>query len=90
MLGAVSRCYQRVVLPQMGRVVLAAELGRSTADADTVPGFLERRHNRSAREQRASPDVGRRNTVATQRQVVQVCSYNSTFRFMRQGRLRSK
>ncbi len=49
-----------------GRVVLAAELGRSTADADTVPGLLERHHNRCAPEQRACPGAvatwGRRGT----------------------------
>jgi hypothetical protein len=44
MLGAVSRCYQRFVLPS-GRVVLAAELGRFAADTDTAPGFRERLHN---------------------------------------------
>jgi len=48
MLGAVCRCYQRFAFPEMGRVVLPAELGRFTADADTVPGFRERLHNRCA------------------------------------------
>lgn len=55
LLDAVSRCYQRVVLPQMGRVVLAVELGRFAADADTAPGLLERLYNRSARARCAGP-----------------------------------
>jgi hypothetical protein len=41
--------------PNTGRVVLAAELGRFAADADTAPGFRKRRHNRCASEQRAGP-----------------------------------
>ena len=54
-LGAVSRRCRRVVLPREGRVVLAAELGRFAADADTAPGFLERRHNRSMPLEHAGP-----------------------------------
>jgi hypothetical protein len=41
MFGAVSRCYQRIVLPHTGRVVLAAELGRFAGDTATAPGFRE-------------------------------------------------
>ena len=41
--------------PKLGRVVLAAELGRFAADADTAPGLLERHHNRSTLFQRAGP-----------------------------------
>ncbi len=54
-LSAVSRCRQRVCLALVGPSVLAAELGRFVADADTAPGFLERLHNRSALKQRTGP-----------------------------------
>ena len=41
--------------PWVGRVVLAAELGQSTADADTMLGFPERYHNRCATAGSACP-----------------------------------
>jgi hypothetical protein len=61
MLGAVSRCCQRVVL--------AAELGRFAADADTAPGFRERLHNRCTPERCPNPGVVAMEHVATQGQV---------------------
>ena len=49
-----------------GARFLATELSRFTADADTVPGFLQRHHNRSVRAWYARPGVvavtHRRNT----------------------------
>jgi hypothetical protein len=69
MLGAVSRRYRRVVLPQKGRVVLAAELGRFAADADTAPGFRKRLHNRCTLFPAYRPGVMAAEAVATQEQV---------------------
>ena len=60
--------------PVEGRVVLAAELGRLTADADTAPGFGKRRHNRCTPEQRTDPGVLALEAVTTQGQVVLMCS----------------
>ena len=55
--------------PVEGRVVLAAELGRFTADADTAPGLLERLHNRCTLFPAYRPGVMAEGTVATQGQV---------------------
>lgn len=77
-LGAVSRRYRRIVLPLRGRVILAAELGRFTADADTAPGLLERLHNRSTPEQRAGPGAVAAATVTTQGQVAHVFTWYHT------------
>jgi hypothetical protein len=55
--------------PKVRRVVLAAELGRFTADADTAPGLLKRLHNRCTPFPAYRPDVVAAKTVATQGQV---------------------
>lgn len=55
--------------PLWGRVILAAELGRFAADADTAPGFFERLHNRCTLLAAYSPGVVAAGTVATQGQV---------------------
>ena len=56
-------------VPKVGRVVLAAELGRFTADADTAPGLLKRLHNRCTLFPAYRPGVTAVATVATQEQV---------------------
>lgn len=58
---------------KMGRVVLAAELGRFAADADTAPGFLERLHNRCTPFPAYGPGVVAAETVPTQGQVALMC-----------------
>jgi hypothetical protein len=48
--SAVWYGYPHLILPQMERVVLAAVLSQSIADADTMLDVLQRHHNRRVRK----------------------------------------